>query len=307
MGFVGGNLDWPEMRGMWLKSWIAWAATIVCVLIVVDARAELVIRGYSPGTADRYDRFLNSPSFIGNPYDWSGVARTSAGRWATMVSSNYFLSATHFAPSIGDMLTIYGSNDISGPQQEVEIIGGQQIAGTDLWLGEIDVATNFTTYGVLDNTSVVGHDVFMFGLVNSGPVTAQMRLGRNTVEAYFQDFPLGGSTGDIYLYDYDDPTGGVGDDEAKVEGGDSGAPTFLIMDGKPVLLGFHWFKYEGGDFSDASTGSGDTAVARYISDVNQAMVGQQLVTVVPEPGALTLFTLPIVGWVIRRRYARSAN
>lgn len=288
---------------MWQKSVLMWLAPLLALANMAGhLRADLVVRGYSPGTADRYDRFLNSPSFIGSPYDWSGVARTSNGRWATMVSDNYFISATHFAPSIGDTLTIYGSNDVGGSQQVVNIIGGQQIAGTDLWLGEIDEATNFTTYGVLSSNSVVGHDVFMFGLVSSGPVEAQMRLGRNTVEAYFQDFTLG-STGDIYIYDYDDPTGGVGDDEAKVEGGDSGAPTFLIVNNKPVLLGVHWFKYDG-DFSDSSAGSGDTAIARYINDVNQAMIGQQLVTVVPEPSTLTLLALPIAGWVVRRRFKR---
>ncbi len=148
----------------------------------------------------------------------------------------------------------------------------------------------------------------MFGQLGTSNV--EMRLGRNTVEAYFENFSdplLGASTGDVYIYDYDSPTGGVGDAEAKVQGGDSGAPTFMIVNGRPVLLGFHWFAFTG-EFSDTTAGgSGDTATARYITALNQAMVGQQLITVVPEPGSLALVVLPMLGLWGRRRWAKSVD
>lgn len=280
------------------------AIALLCLwgwtVIATPAQADLTVRGYSPLL---HDRFNNHPSFIGSGIDWSGVARSSNGLWATMISDNYFLSAAHFAPGIGSKLTIYGSNDINGPKQEVNVIGGQSIAGSDLWLGQIDQATNFATYSVVSPTNLVGQDVFMFGVSSPFPVEAQMRLGRNTVEGFFKNFTDPGlPTGDIYIYDYDNPTGGVGDDEAIVEGGDSGAPTFLVVGNTPLLLGLHWFRYAG-DFSDSSSGSGDTAAPSYITELNQAMVGGQQVSIVfvPEPSAMALVGVSLAAWGFRRR------
>lgn len=294
---------------MCLKPWfLPIAAFILYALTGAEVRANLTVLGYGPGTEQNYDRFLNSPSFIGSGYDWSGVGRSSSGQWGTMVSSHYFLSAAHSSPS--GTLTFYGTNSAAfgAPKQTVNIVGGQAIAGTDLWLGQVDTAVNFANYAVSSSIDVVGQDVFMFGIGTGPTLETQMRLGRNTVEAYFQDFSDKNlsSVGDIFIYDYDTPTGGVGPDEAKVEGGDSGAPTFMIVDNKPVLLGFHWFQYTGGDFSDSSTGSGDTAVARYIDTVNGVMGnGQQLVVVaVPEPGSMCLLAAPLIGWAVRRRWNR---
>ena len=268
------------------------------------ASADLTVRVYDPLNPGVYDRFINSNNLIGTPYDWSGVGRTSGGQWATMVSANYFISATHAAPAIGQTITFYGNNNLAGPQQVVTITGGQQILGTDLWLGTgIGTATNFATYSIAAPGDLTGSTVFMVGVGGSG-----MRLGRNTVEGYLSGFShpkLGASVTDTVIYDYDEPVGGVGPDEAKVESGDSGAPTFVIVNNKPVLLGIHWFQYSGGDFTNASSGSGDSLVPQYVSAINLSMGVQQLViTAVPEPGSLALLGLPCVVCLYRRlRYS----
>lgn len=274
-----------------------WGWSVMCT----PARADLLVRGYAPLL---HDRFNNHPSFIGSGIDWSGVGQTSNGRWGTMISDNYFLSAAHFAPTIGDTLTFFGTNDVAGPQQVVNIIGGQTIAGSDLWLGQIDQATNFASYSVVSPTNLVGQSVFMFGVAGGFPTGAQMRVGRNTIESLsgfpVQDLP----NPNVYIYDYDDPTGGVGDDEAIVIGGDSGAPSFIMVGNTPVLLGIHWFRYDGPVY-DSVSGSGDSAVPNYINALNQAMVGQQLsIVFVPEPSAMILVGVTLTAWRLRQRRRR---
>ncbi len=66
---------------MLLKRWVAAASlAVVCWFSVSSepARADLLVRGYD---TNLHDRFNNNAQFIGNPYDWSGVARSSGGRW----------------------------------------------------------------------------------------------------------------------------------------------------------------------------------------------------------------------------------
>ncbi len=82
-------------------------ATAICFVcawcaVIAPSHADLTVRGYSPLL---HDRFNNHSSFIGSGIDWSGVGRSSGGRWATMISDTYFLSAAHFPPGVGDTLT----------------------------------------------------------------------------------------------------------------------------------------------------------------------------------------------------------
>ncbi|MCC6510427.1 MAG: hypothetical protein IT423_15095 [Pirellulaceae bacterium] len=256
------------------------------------ALADLLVRGYD---TNLHDRFANSSDFIGANYDWSGVARSSSGRWATMVSPNYFISATHFSPGVGDTLTIYGSNNVAGPSQVVNVVAGQQIAGSDVWLGRIDTPTNFGTFAVasaMSPTAFINQEIYLFGVAGGFANPAQQRLGRNHIDAFLDDFShpaLGATVSDVIIYDYDTPTGGVGNDEALVFGGDSGAPSFIIVNGQPVLVGVHWFKYSETDFDQPREGTGDSLVSSYINNINLGMVGQQLTLVaVPEPSSWLL-------------------
>lgn len=96
------------------------------------ASGALLVTGSSPTTNDR---FANDPSFVAAAYDWSGVGRAASGAWATLLTPNVFLSATHFRPAIGSTVTFYPGNDPSAPALGRTVAGGQQIAGTDLWIG----------------------------------------------------------------------------------------------------------------------------------------------------------------------------
>ena len=268
--------------------------------------AAMVIQGYDP---DLHDRFVDHPSFIGNPYDWSGVGRSTL--WATLVSPSYFVSATHGHPGTGAVVRFYEGNQSTGPYEEHTVIGGTQIAGSDLWLGRLEtpVSNAIATYPILslpNPAAFEGLELFTFGLSNTSPTQTSMRLGRNELDEVLEDFSdpnLGASHGDVFVYDYD-TTGGVGADESYLQGGDSGGPTFTIVNGTPVLLGIHWFIYSDDD-GLGGIGSGDTLVSSYIDDLNAQMIGESVTPMsVPGPPAGVLAAVSLVLLAAFRRRLR---
>ncbi len=292
---------------------IVFAALAVWLLLldVGATRAELTVRGYS---APLHERFQNNSQFIGNPYNWSPVGRTTSGQWVTMVSPNYFLTALHAAPPLNSTVRLFETNSTSGNSMTATVLSGTQIAGTDLYLGRLDTAT---TYGIAKIAAMPvpspNQELFLFGVGTNAEVTAQQRLGRNQVDLFvknFQNSLLGPAVTDVIIYDYDTPTGGVGDDEATIQPNDSGAPTFIIYNGEPLLVGIHWFQYSQGTIPGmAPTGSGDSYVPSYINAINAAMIGEQLtVTAVPEPCSLMLVAASALLVPLRRwRQARRAS
>jgi hypothetical protein len=273
------------------------------------ACGDLRVQGYD---ANRHDRFVNDDSFIGSDYDWSGVssglATGSAGRWATLISPTHFLSANHFHPGAGASTTFFHTNDASGPSETRTVVGGRSVGG-DLWLGRLDeaVSADVAIYSILNPTSALGSEVHVLGLADTSDRGQSQRIGRNVIDRVELDFNTGIGTGHIITYDYDNP-GGVGADEARVAGGDSGGPSFVIANGAPALVGIHWFNYADdtvGEFGDSPTGSGDSFVSAYIDEINAelALFGESLtITSTPEPSSLLLAGLlfgPLAG--MRRR------
>ena len=274
------------------------------------AWGDLTVQGYD---ANRHDRFVNDDSFIGSDYDWSGVssglATGSAGRWATLISPTHFLSANHFHAPNGASTTFFHTNDANGPSETRTVVGGRSVGG-DLWLGRLDeaVSADVAIYSILNPNNALGSEVHVLGLADTSDRGQNQRIGRNVIDRVEFDFNTGIGTGHIITYDYDDP-GGVGADEARVVGGDSGGPSFVIVNGAPVLVGIHWFNYTGdvGEFGDSPTGSGDSFVPGYIDEINAelALFGESLtITSTPEPSSLLLAGLlfgPLVGMRRRRR------
>lgn len=281
----------------------------------------------------RHDRFNNSVNFVGTGYDWSGVGRSSSNGWGTLVSPNYIVSATHAAP--GGTISFFGSNDPNSTPVTRTITGGQQISGSDLWLGRLSAPvtpglgiTSFAVAAAANTNTFLNQTIYTFGLGNGKdstqtvtfPSEANQRLGRNQIDTTltnFSDPALGSSAGDVFTFDFDNP-GGVGTDESMVQGGDSGAPSFMIIDGKPALIGIHWFLYDKTDFDKSGIGSGDTLVSSFISALNLGMTalngGVQedsvsTLTAVPEPSSLVLLGLaiPAVIPMIRRFQNRAAR
>jgi hypothetical protein len=226
------------------------------------ASADLQVLGYAP---EKHDRFYQPASgsdpakaFIGDPYDWSGIARaynSTMGyqKWATMISDTHFLSAAHFKPNAGDTLTFYQSNDPSGTTWTGTVTSSAtQIGSSDIWLGQVLGPSNSSPpswvkrytlmrrpegYNYL-NLSAVDPTVYVVGQSASPATATRMRVGRNELSR----FPSPTDVGWTY-----DSVGGLGNDEAVTQGGDSGGPTFAITTAGLALVGTH-----SGVASDAS-------------------------------------------------------
>jgi len=162
----------------------------------------------------------------------------------------------------------------------------------------------------LPNTSdYVGKTIYTYGIPNL--------VGRNvisTVEPYAES----GENGPGMFFNYDVP--GLGPDETYLIGGDSGCPSFAVVNGKLALLGEHFSTYGTSGLlipadwgapkaSDGSWWSVDGFVRAYIDQFNAVLpANQQVTTVVPEPSTALLLiagaaTLWAAAWRCGKRAA----
>ena len=253
----------------------------------------LMIRDYN---AAQHYRFYDGSdkNFVGETYDFSGVGYSNAGHWATLVSSNYFISATHYHPVAGETVKFWATNDLAGPSYTYTVSGGSQIGSTDLWVGRFDsvVDSSIARYPVAMLPSA--SDYIDLVLYNYG---VDQRVGRNVLEILATEY-VKPSTGVVAWYDYDNnDSPSVGGDETFLQVGDSGAPSFTVLNSELSLIGVHWAKYT------YPEGSIDTFVPEYFDNVNAVLkTGGQALTAVPEPSAYWYaMIISCALWLSRRR------
>ena len=275
----------------------------LCLLLpfAVSAPATMVVRSFQ---ALRHERFYvgGDKAFVGDPYDFSGVGN-SGGAWATLISDCYFISATHLHPGISANITFWETNDFSGASHSYTVVGGQQIGNTDLWVGWFGSAVDASLerYPILD--APLASDFFGLTQFNYG---VNHRVGRNVTED-FGSITVGPSTGFVFAADYDNnDSPSVGGDETFLQGGDSGAPTFNVVDGRLALIGIHWAISDDFPGTDEGEQFVDSAVPAYITEVNAVLDDKgQALTVIPEPAGAALLMCG-AGALIGRRRKRAA-
>ncbi|NTW54998.1 MAG: hypothetical protein HGB15_09650 [Chlorobaculum sp.] len=228
------------------------------VLLPLVCRAEMIVKNYTP--ASNYRFYVGKDKdFVGDHYDFSGVGYGSAGHWATLVSNDCFLSALHLHPSVGEKITFWTSNLLTGLSHTYTVAGGERIGTTDLWLGWFDteVDASIARYPVpmfRSAKAYLGLELLNYGMTH--------RVGHNVLDG-LDISQLGGSTGKIAIYGYNPYS--VTGNETFLQVGDSGAPSFAVFNSRLVLIGIHWSITHNPDSSI------DTFVPEYFDEINKVL------------------------------------
>lgn len=274
------------------------AALAACAAI---ASADMFLQGIGGDHAmsSTHDRFYAGAdrAFIGEPYDWSGVGRSSNGAWITMISPTHFVSANHYHPNAGDTITFYEGNTLTGRARAytVDAFGfDTTYAGqsSDLWLGRLTAPLNpkhrIAQYPVLalgSDAAYLGSFMFAYGAPN--------RVGTSRIGAVVDDFEIGRTRTMRFWFHAEEGTGtGAGD--CHLIGGDSGGPSFALVGGRLTLVGVHFTTNDTNGVPDPEDSwpfgygwSGDSFVPFYIEQLN-ANMGAERVKVVRSRADFTL-------------------
>ncbi len=303
----------PVSRGA--MSGIFYRALFMAVVCLCPVQADMIIAGYTDAANDR---FTKDAGFILAGHDLSGVGRTAGSRWATAISRNVIISASHYQPS--GTVSFYTSNDpaLAPVTRTISSTMTLAIPGTDLFLGVLDQnLPNSITHYDFATTPLSGAETFLasagpyqglnaysFGLslfdVGSDPdrsVVNDQAVGRNLVSAYSENVSFNGNTDNDALLFLQDSPGHANfvTHEAEFIAGDSGAPTFVEVGGDLLLLGTNAFTLSDDPVTFTYNGVNYTG--------NQAATIQDFVSAsaVPEPSALVTMSLVLVPLVTRRR------
>lgn len=280
----GGAWRWSAAAGALL------VAAVAALAGVAPCGADMQVQGYS---ANVNDRFNDSTSFLGEAYNFSGVGNSSGsagtGVWGTMISPQYFVSASHAHPGPGTALTFYSTNNANGPSYTGTVASGTPIidaAGnySDLWLGELtapipssaDIAYYPIAYSAGGNYDGLG--IYVYGVPN--------RLGYNHIGATAMQ-ALGVQNGtevseSLYSDGFDALPGGL--EEAYLQPGDSGGPEFAVVDGSLALIGTNSF-INGYD-------SGAVLVPYYLPQI------QALMNLTDAQAGVAAVAEPAAGWLV---------
>ncbi len=288
-------------------------------------QAAIIIDDYSHSTNDR---FTNSANFIAAGFNLSGIGMNSQGRWVTAISRNVVISAWHSQPT--GTVSFYPGNDPSAATVSRNIVSLQKVGSTDLAIGILDTplpssivhyqmaSTFFSGQAGTNNNFFIsnagglqGLEVFLIGRSpfdeglngDNRFVINDQAVGRNRITGYSENVPFQGNRdNDALIFVRDDrSSANYVRHEAYLQGGDSGAPAFVEINGSLVLLGTNAFIFSGD--GGALTGSGINYVGNQFAEIQNIL----RVNAVPEPGSLLLSCLASTLMLLYRRKNALAN
>jgi hypothetical protein len=244
----------------------------------------------------RHDRFSESDSaaFIGEGYDFSGVGHTSGNRWVTMISPTYFVSAAHRFPIPGTTVTFYEGNEKSDEFAHQYVIDDFTVTmfwngqPSDLKVGKL-VVPDGRTEAILPEEKIAWYPVisteeFSYGKAELFVCGLADRVGKNSIDKICsldnRDAENRRITQVMEFAFAPDQEIGFGADEAYLMTGDSGGPSFVVIDEKLALAGIHYYNY--GPNPVIGCASGDSFVPAYLDQlttfpINGDATGDQFV------------------------------
>jgi len=290
------------------------------MLSLVAAPAEAAI--FSAYNSAIHDRFTSgttpNPTFLLSGYDLSGVGiDTATTHGAMLITPQHFIAANHLKASTVSFLdataTTHTFSGVTYTAMKTTFddgTGNMVTMDSDLVIGRLPSAIPGTTsisplaIAVGDPSLFVGEQLFVFGQNN--------QAGRNLIDSV-ELAAVDDGNGGIQLatvttvFDFDTPgnggTGGVGDDEIGLVGGDSSFQTLMVIDGQLAAVGANFAV--GG--SPPSNYSNYSSFASHYLDQIQTLVaqdGQSVSTLmVPEPSSLLLLGGATALLLLRRRGA----
>ncbi len=299
---------------------------MLVALWAVSGHADIIIQGYTDATNDR---FSNNAAFIASAFNLSGVGQTNdanpilAGRWATAISRNVIVSAEHYAPGSPLPIHFYPGNDPSVSPVVRTVESSVQVPGTDLWLARLNAflpsniahysfaaepltgpnPPNQNVFGTLVTAgSLQGRNAYMFGRSpfneDANPndnrfVFNDQAIGRNLITGYVENAntPFMQTDNDMLVLFFDSAPPNQVPFEALLQGGDSGGPLFVEINGEFILLGIN---------SVASSGNPAFSGISYIGN-QAAFVNNFIANAIPEPASGLLTVAGLAGLVILRR------
>ena len=263
----------------------------------VGQALALQIRNYSSARHDRFTGFSSAPvanaSFMHGGVDLTGVGwdSTYVLRQFTLVSPRHFVGANHFRPPIGAAIRFVSADGTvrSSTVQSLSTIPNAGGQATDLLVGRLSTpflpasGVRFLPCHLLDTEAAyIGQTLGVLG---------QPARGGRGIIAGFVDFggdPITGGSGinttRTMQFTYSNLTGSA--DDAYAESGDSGSPSFVVVNGRAAVAGTHTAVLN----AAGTVTTFDTFLPAYLAQVNAVMEadGYHLTAAAPKTTTLML-------------------
>lgn len=259
--------------------------------------AGVQIRAYDPAVHDRFESGYPSDPVVNDGFfqadkELSGIGwrAANANHSYALITPQHFVGARHIQPSVGESVEFLSADGTVKTYTIGQVFNIENDAGeeTDLFVAELtqpipesDGVSPFRFPSDVSELALTGESLVVYG--------KSARAGTGLIDA-FHDFggdPLTGGAGinttRTFDFTYSRTLGGP--DDARLEVGDSGSPSFIIEDGELALVGTHLAILE----DPATVQNFDTSVTHYLDDIDAAIAGSGFQTrQVPEPGTLLL-------------------
>ena len=242
------------------------------ILLIAAAQpvGAIVHRAYNATQHDRFTGFPNAPvmnpNFLYDATKFTGVAWFPAETYkqCAMVTSRHFLWATHYGMPTGQSIRFVDANGaiVDRAVSGAVIIPSHESGNSDLTLATLGLPVPSTVKPFpylklnFNGQGYSGRELVVFGKTT--------RAGRGEISG-FVDSALNGPSAPqgqtrFFTFDYLAGASDPADCYFSAEGGDSGSPSFHVVNGQPALVGTHSaFGGTGGNYTMY-----DTFVPRYI-------------------------------------------